>query len=545
MEGMGVVGDLFGEGKMFLPQVVKSARVMKKAVAHLEPYMEAQKKEDDTKGRMVLATVKGDVHDIGKNIVSVVLACNGYEVTDLGVMQSWDAISKAAKEKKAHFIGLSGLITPSLDEMMFNAEQMQKEGFDIPLLIGGATTSSAHTAIKIAPNYDQPVVHVIDASRVVNVCNKLLNPQTRKAFADELREQQQKARERFAAGGESEKDFLEFPKVLETTPEIDWDAAPVEKPNKLGLHTFEDYPLEEIVDYIDWSPFFWAWELKGVYPKILDSKKYGEQARELFNDGQRILKDLVENKRLTAKAVVGLWPASRVGEDVEVYDPRSGEILSTLHFLRQQKIKEGGKEREVYRSLADYIAPKHSGKQDYIGGFAVTTGHGADEYAKHFEDQNNDYDSIMVKALADRFAEAFAELMHAKVRRELWGYAADEDLSNEDLIKEKYRGIRPAPGYPACPDHTEKPVLWDLLDAEKHTGISLTESHAMYPAASVSGLYFAHPESKYFTVGKIHRDQVEDYSARKGLPVDVCEKWLSPNLGYDPKSQPAPAGAAT
>ena len=534
MDGMKVVGSLFGEGKMFLPQVVKSARVMKKAVTYLDPFMEAekdQKKGKKSRGTIVIATVKGDVHDIGKNIVSVVLGCNNYEVIDLGVMVSCEKILNTARETDADFIGLSGLITPSLDEMAHNASEMKRQGFELPLLIGGATTSKTHTAVKIAPLYPGVTCRVSDASQVAGVCGKLLNPDTRDAFAKEIKAEQEQARRRYEESRSGRATPLPLAEVRAKGPTLNWTEPPISIPSQLGLQVFDDYPLDDIVKYIDWSPFFWAWELKGVFPKILEHAKYGPQAREVYADARRLLDDILEKKTFKARAAIGLWPANRVGDDVEIYTDASRiQILTTFHFLRQQKEKTGS---DIYYCLADTIAPKDSELVDYIGAFAVTAGHGVEEYAKELENQGNDYDAIIAKALGDRLAEALAELMHKKVR-ELWGFGKDENLGTEALIKEKYRGIRPAAGYPACPDHTEKRLLFDLLEAEKNTGITLTENFAMYPASSVSGLYFGHPDARYFAVGPIGRDQVEDYAARKGMSVPELEKWLAPNLGYDP-----------
>ena len=534
MDGMKVVGNLFGAGKMFLPQVVKSARVMKKAVAYLDPFMEAEKgksKEKKSRGKIVMATVKGDVHDIGKNIVAVVLGCNNYEVIDLGVMVPCDKILKTARETDADFIGMSGLITPSLDEMAHNASEMQRQGFELPLLIGGATTSKAHTAIKIAPHYPGVTCRVADASLVAGVCGKLLNSDTRDAYVKEIKAEQERARHRYEESRSGQAAPLPLTEVRAKGPTLNWTEPPISIPSQLGLQIFEDYPLDEIAQNIDWSPLFWVWELKGVYPKILEHQKYGSQAREVYADALRLLDDIIKNKTFKAKAAIGLWPANRVGDDVEVYaDTSRIQILTTFHFLRQQKEKAGS---EIYYCLADTIAGKDSELVDYIGAFAVTAGHGVEEYADDLKSRGNDYDAIMAKALGDRLAEALAELMHKKVR-ELWGFGKNEDLTLEDIIKEKYRGIRPAAGYPACPDHTEKRLIFDLLEAEKNTGITLTENYAMYPASSVSGLYFGHPEARYFAVGPIGRDQLEDYAERKGMSVPELEKWLAPNLGYEP-----------
>jgi 5-methyltetrahydrofolate--homocysteine methyltransferase len=532
MEGMKVVGDLFGAGKMFLPQVVKSARVMKKAVAYLEPFMEAEKAKAENarnQGKFVIATVKGDVHDIGKNIVSVVLACNNYDVIDLGVMVPCEKILNTAREVKADIIGLSGLITPSLDEMVYNAAEMERQGFKIPLLIGGATTSKAHTSIKIAPQYSGVVEHVRDASLVVGVCSSLLNPEKVDKYMAEIRAEQEKQRQRYAAG-KKQRSFVSIEEARANRFKTDWNNIRIDTPGKLGVQVFNDIPLEEIVPFIDWSPLFWAWELKGVYPKIFEHKDYGPQARELFQDAQKLLKEIITNRRFRARAVIALWPANSVGDDVELYtDESRRDVLGTFHFLRQQKEKE---EDGTYYCLSDFVAPRESGRKDYIGGFAVTAGDEVEEFAETFKAKNDDYSAIMVKVLGDRFAEALAEMMHKRVRI-IWGYGEDEDLSYEDFIKEKYRGIRPAPGYPACPDHTEKSLLWSLLEAETNTGIFLTETFAMNPPSSVSGWYFAHPDSKYFHVGQIDRDQVEDYARRKNMTVEEAEKWLQPNLGYE------------
>jgi len=529
MDGMKVVGNLFGEGKMFLPQVVKSARVMKKAVAYLEPFMEDLKTgSDNTRGKFVIATVKGDVHDIGKNIVSVVLSCNNYEVIDLGVMVPCDQILNTAKDIGANVIGLSGLITPSLDEMVYNASEMERQGFDIPLLIGGATTSSAHTAIKIAPHYKGVVDHVQDASLVVGVCNDLLNPEKIGEYKNKLREKQKKQRERFEES-KLKITYVSIDEARENRFIGNWKKAKIEKPSDTGLFIFNDIELTEVVEYLDWSPFFWTWELKGSFPKILDNPDWGKQARELYKDAELLLGNIVNNKLFNPSAVIGIWPGNSVGDDVEIYsDSKRSKVLETIHFLRQQGKR---KEDQTYYCLSDFVIPKSSKKIDYIGGFVVTAGDKVDSYAEKYKRENDDYTSIMVKALGDRIAEALAEMMHKKVR-DLWGYGRKENLSNEDLIDEKYRGIRPAPGYPSCPDHTEKEILWRLLDAEKHTGVSLTETFAMSPGSSVSGFYFAHPDSRYFNLGKILKDQVKDYAKRKGVSLKQAEKWLQSNLGY-------------
>ena len=538
MAGMSVVGDLFGAGKMFLPQVVKSARVMKQAVAYLMPFMEKEKEEQglaqgEPAGRIVLATVKGDVHDIGKNIVGVVLQCNNYEVIDLGVMVPAQKILDTARERKVDIIGLSGLITPSLDEMCHVAAEMEREGFDLPLLIGGATTSRVHTAVKISPNYSRSqAIYVTDASRAVGVVSGLMSPEERpKAIA--------RVRQEYAhlvashARGQAEKSRTTLAQARANRLKLDWAAYAPPRPTFLGTREFRNYDLVELARYIDWTPFFQTWELKGQYPRILQDDKYGETARHLFDDAQAMLKQLIAEKWLKANAVVGFWPANSVGDDIELYaDETRTERVATLHTLRQQMARDGTR---ANLALADFVAPKDTGVADFLGGFAVTAGIGEEDVARRFELANDDYSKIMVKALADRLAEAFAEALHEKVRRELWAYAPDEKLSDADLIAENYAGIRPAPGYPAQPDHTEKRTLFGLLDAEKATGLKLTESYAMWPAAAVSGLYFANPESRYFGVGKIARDQVADYAARKGWTVDEAERWLGPVLNYDPK----------
>lgn len=533
MDGMKVVGDLFGSGKMFLPQVVKSARVMKKAVAYLQPFMEAEKAMTEngvhSQGKFVVATVKGDVHDIGKSIVSVVLVCNNYEVIDLGVMVPCEKILNTAREVKADIIGMSGLITPSLDEMVYNASEMERQGFKIPLLIGGATTSKAHTSIKIAPQYSSVVEHVQDASLVIEVCSNLLNPEKVGAHTAEIRADQEKQRQKYAAG-KGERKFVSIEEARVNRFKTDWKNLRIDVPKKLGLQVLDNIPLEEIVPFIDWSPLFWAWELKGVYPKIFENKDYGAQARELYQDAQKLLREIITRKRFHARAVISFWLANAVGDDIDVYtDESRKEVLGTFHFLRQQKEKDGD---GSYYCLADFVAPEDSGREDYIAGFAVTVGHEVEAFANAFKAKNDDYSAIMVKALGDRFAEALAEMMHKK-GRVIWGFGEDENLSYGDVIKEKYRGIRPAPGYPSCPDHTEKGLLWDLLDAEKNIGISLTENFAMNPPSSVSGWYFAHPESTYFHLGQIYRDQVEDYARRKDMSVEAVERWLQPNLGYE------------
>src|SRR6476620_1878684 len=538
MTGMSVVGDLFGAGKMFLPQVVNSARVMKQAVAYLMPYMEKEKEEmglaqGEPAGRILLATVKGDVHDIGKNIVGVVLQCDNYQVTDLGVMVPAQKILDTAKERKVDIIGLSGLITPSLDEMCHVAAEMEREGFDLPLLIGGATTSRVHTAVKISPNYHRSqAIYVADASRAVGVVSSLMSKEERPKVITRVREEYMRMAESYARG-QAEKHRTAIADARANRSKIGWASSTPPRPSFLGTRSFKSYNLAELARYIDWTPFFQAWELKGAYPRILKDDKYGEAARHLFDDAQARLKQLIAKKWLKANAVVGFWPANSVGDDIELYtDESRSKRLATLHTLRQQMAREGDK---ANLALADFIAPKETGLADYIGGFAVTTGIGEEDVARRFERANDDYSKIMVKALADRLAEAFAEAMHEKVRCELWAYAPTEKLSNQELIAETYAGIRPAPGYPAQPDHTEKRTLFKLLDAEKATGLKLTESCAMWPAAAVSGLYFSHPDSRYFGVGKVGRDQVEDYAARKFWPIEEAERWLGPILNYDPK----------
>jgi 5-methyltetrahydrofolate--homocysteine methyltransferase len=581
MDGMNVVGDLFGEGKMFLPQVVKSARVMKKAVAYLLPYIEAEKirhaaanpneKADgkgDNAGKILMATVKGDVHDIGKNIVGVVLGCNNYEVIDLGVMVPAEKILQAAREHKVDIIGLSGLITPSLDEMVHVAKEMERQGFKIPLLIGGATTSRIHTAVKIAPNYSGAVVHVLDASRSVPVAGKLANMKSIDEFTVEIKAEYNKLRQDHASR-QKDKNYISIEKARENRTKIDWEATKITKPAFLGNKYFHDYDLAEIARYIDWTPFFQTWQLYGKYPKIFDNPTVGAEARKLYDDANKLLAEVIEKKLLTAKAVIGFYPANAVDDDIIIYDfeettievpcdkhgvhqtlnyqlkamngsaakyapeitkKATFEIGNKIHFLRQQGQK-GANLPNI--SLSDFVAPIETGKADYIGAFAVTAGIGIEKLIEQFERDHDDYNSIMIKAIADRLAEAFAELMHERVRKEFWGYDHKERLSAEELIEEKYQGIRPAPGYPACPDHTEKRILFDLLAAESQVGIQLTESFAMYPASSVSGWYFSHPESKYFGLGKIGKDQVEEYARRKGMSVEEIERWLSPNLNYE------------
>ncbi len=538
MDGMNTVGDLFGSGKMFLPQVVKSARVMKKAVAHLVPFIEEEKLASgltSSKGKIVMATVKGDVHDIGKNIVGVVLGCNNYEVIDLGVMVPFQKILDTAVEEDVDIIGLSGLITPSLDEMVTVAKELTRQEFSIPLLIGGATTSSAHTAIKIDPEYGHPVVHVRDASRSVGVMGELMREETRDAFTGTVKADYHRLREA-RAGREDRTRLLTIEQARERREMFDWAATVAEAPSLIGTKAFEDYPLDDLIDRIDWSPFFTTWELRGRYPDILNSPKYGKEARMLFDDAQKMLRRIVEEKILTARAVIGFYPAASVGDDVELYtDDSKNRTLTTFHFLRQQNDKSRlrGEFNRNNLCLADYVAPRDSGVPDYLGGFVVTAGVGLDEFAKSLEANHDDYGSILAKSLADRLAEAFAERMHERVRLEFWGYVRNENLTNEDLIKERYQGIRPAPGYPACPDHTEKRLLFDLLDAENLAGVELTENFAMWPAASVSGFYFSHSNSRYFGVGKIGKDAVEDYAKRKSMDAATVERWLRPNLAYD------------
>ena len=537
MDGMNVVGDLFGSGKMFLPQVVKSARVMKQSVAYLQPFIEAEKTEaTGSNGKILMATVKGDVHDIGKNIVGVVLQCNNYEVVDMGVMVPSEKILETAKSEGVDVIGLSGLITPSLDEMVHVAGELERQGFDLPLLIGGATTSKAHTAVKIDPHYHRAqAIYVPDASRAVGVVARLMDDDARAKYYAETADEYETVRQR-RADRTPRGIIVPYGEAQQQGPRPDWQRYTPPVPNKLGVQVFADYPLAELVETIDWTPFFITWNLVGKYPAILEDQVVGEAARNLYQDAQHMLDVLIEGGRLKAAAVLGLWPANTVNcDDIEVYgDENRQNVVAVAHHLRQQVRKS--KDNEPLLSLADFIAPKSSGKPDYIGGFAVTAGIGADELAREYEAAGDDYNAIMVKALADRLAESFAEHMHRRVRTELWGYAPDESLSNEALIREKYRGIRPAPGYPACPDHSEKITLFDLLDVEKNIGIKLTESQAMHPAASVSGWYFSHPDSRYFNVGKVHRDQVESLAARKKITLEVLERQLAPVLGYEPGS---------
>ena len=554
MAGMNGVGDLFGSGKMFLPQVVKSARVMKKAVAHLLPFMEAEKKASgriQAQGRILMATVKGDVHDIGKNIVGVVLGCNNYEVIDLGVMVPCEKILATAREQQVDMIGLSGLITPSLDEMAHVAKEMEREGFKLPLLIGGATTSKAHTAVKIAPGYSQPVIHVLDASRAVPVVGSLISAQQKPVFVETIRSEYDRIRAQHA--GQQAK-LISLQEARTRAPKPNYDDLP--KPDFAGVHVLAaDAPpgithhpspiiLTDLVPFIDWSPFFHTWELRGRYPAILNHERHGEEARKLFADAQELLQRMVSQNLIVPRGIYGLFPANRVGDDVELYtDESRTNVLTTFHFLRQQIEKTGSPNW----CLADFVAPKRNDASrithhDHLGAFAVTSGHGVDELVKKFKADHDDYNAIMAEALADRLAEAFAEYLHKRVRQE-WGYGKGEKLSHEELIDEKYRGIRPAAGYPACPDHTEKGILWELLEVERNAGIKLTENYAMWPASSVSGLYFAHPESKYFAVGKLGRDQVIDYHVRKGMPLEEVEKWLGPYLNYNPAEQQFPANA--
>lgn len=526
MTGMGVVGDLFGSGKMFLPQVVKSARVMKKAVAYLQPFIEAEKDGSrPANGKVLMATVKGDVHDIGKNIVSVVLGCNNYEIVDLGVMVPAEKIIQAAIDHNVDVIGLSGLITPSLDEMVYIAQELERQNLNFPLLIGGATTSKAHTAVKIDLKYKNAVVHVNDASRAVNVVSSLLGDRN-KEYVDDLKSEYSEFRERFL-NRQVDKEYVSIEDARRDKFKIDWENEEIFTPNQLGIQVFENQDLNELVPFIDWSPFFRSWDLHGKYPNIFDDEVVGAQAKELFKDAQVILKRILDEKSLTAKAIFGIFKAnSDENDDVLIFD-ENNQPQSKFITLRQQLQKSKGKE---YLALSDFIAPQSSGKTDYVGAFCVTTGFGTDELSEEYEKANDDYNAIMVKALADRFAEAYAEFLHKKVRTEYWGYANQENLSNEDLIAEKYKGIRPAPGYPACPDHLEKHAIWDLLKVEENIGVYLTESLAMFPTAAVSGYYFGSPHAKYFGLGKITEDQLKDYSKRKGISLQEARKWLSPNL---------------
>tara|TARA_R110002096_G_scaffold21494_4_gene69731 strand:- start:3744 stop:6377 length:2634 start_codon:yes stop_codon:yes gene_type:complete len=530
MAGMNVVGDLFGSGQMFLPQVVKSARVMKQAVAHLLPFIEAEKEKSggvSTKGKILMATVKGDVHDIGKNIVGVVLQCNNYEIVDLGVMVPYDRILKTAIEEKVDIIGLSGLITPSLEEMAQVAEEMQRQEFTIPLMIGGATTSKIHTAVKIAPHYEEPVIHVLDASRAVGVASNLLSNTLKKDYVTQVANEYQDMRDRHARGSKKD-NRVTIQQARDNKFPIDWTGYEAPKPGFLGQKSFDDYDLGKLVDRIDWTPFFRTWELAGNYPKILTDNVVGETATNLFRDAEAMLRRIVDEKWLRARASIGFWPAQSVGDDVELYSSEDrAEVLLQVPFLRQQMKKREG---SFNMCLADFIAPKDSGVTDYMGGFVVTAGIGIEEKLKEFQATHDDYNDILLKSLADRLAEAFAEHMHECVRKEHWGYAAGESLSNAELIKEKYAGIRPAPGYPACPDHTTKPALFDLLDAPNQAGVTLTDSMAMLPVSSVSGYYFSHAQSQYFGLGKMGMDQLEDYAARRGIEITIAKRWLASNL---------------
>ena len=547
MAGMNVVGDLFGSGKMFLPQVVKSARVMKQAVAYLLPYMDEEKRKNGTgerssAGKILMATVKGDVHDIGKNIVGVVLACNNYEIIDLGVMVPAAKILATAREENVDAIGLSGLITPSLDEMCFVAAEMEREGFELPLLIGGATTSRVHTAVKIHPNYAKgQAVYVTDASRAVGVVQALLSTEARGAYIDTVRAEYGKVAEAHRRS-EADKQRLPLAKARANAFKTDWSGYTPPRPLFTGTRVFRTYDVGELVPYIDWTPFFQTWEMRGRYPAILDDEKQGDAARQLFDDAQAMLARVVEERWFDPKGIIGFWPANSVGEDINLYTGESRvENLATFYTLRQQLLRRDGRPN---LALADFVAPVESGKPDYIGAFVVTSGAREDKISKRFAKANDDYGSILVKALADRLAEAFAERMHERVRREFWAYAPDEILTNDERINETYRGIRPAPGYPAQPDHTEKATLFRLLEAERRIGVTLTESYAMWPGSSVSGLYLAHPESHYFGVAKIERDQVEDYARRKGMNIAEVERWLAPVLNYDPAALAEAAAAA-
>jgi len=532
MDGMNIVGDLFGSGKMFLPQVVKSARVMKKAVAYLQPFFDAEKTSStaSAKGKILMATVKGDVHDIGKNIVGVVLQCNNYEVVDIGVMVPCEKILAAAEEHNCDVIGLSGLITPSLDEMCHVAAEMERLGIDKPLLIGGATTSKVHTAVKIAPKFEKSVIYVPDASRVIGVVAELLSDDRKTAYAADVRSEYDDIRERHA-GRKKRTNFLQIAEARNRAYPIEWNSYEPPKPEFLGRKAFLDYPLEKLIERIDWTPFFMTWDLHGKFPKILKDKVVGEQATELYENALAMLDELVAGKQLTANGVIGFWPANQVGsDDVEVYaDESREELLHTFRFLRQQNDKGNGTSNMC---LADFVAPKSTGKTDWLGMFAVTTGVGIEKLKEKYLADHDDYNMILCESLADRLAEAFAEHMHERVRKDIWGTTPDEELSNEDLVMEKYAGIRPAPGYPACPDHTEKGDLFRLLAPENDAGISLTESYAMMPGAAVSGFYFGHPESKYFGIGRVDQDQIEDYATRKGMTLAEAERWLAPILGY-------------
>jgi len=532
MAGMNIVGDLFGEGKMFLPQVVKSARVMKKAVAVLLPYIEQEKQQSGSKstsaGKILLATVKGDVHDIGKNIVGVVLQCNNFEIIDLGVMVPAEKILKVAENENVDLIGLSGLITPSLEEMVHVAREMKRKGMDIPLLIGGATTSILHTAVKIEPMYNGATVYVVDASKSVGVTSNLLSKNDKQSFVDKTRDEYAQVREKYQ---EKQRKLVPFELAKSNKIDINWNKKSIYKPQFTGTKVFEGYSLDEIAKYIDWSFFFHAWEIKGRYPAVFEHPERGEEAKKLFADGQEMLQKIISEKMLSANAIIGFYPANSIGDSIELYkEENRNEQLEVFHHLRQQTEKDSNRAYDYFLSLADYIAPKESELTDHIGGFAVTAGIGVEKWVEKYEAEHDDYNAIMIKIIADRLAEAFAELMHERVRKEFWGYAANEDLNLNDLIKGKYRGIRPAIGYPACPEHSEKQVLFDLMDVENKTGISLTESFAMYPAASVSGFYFAHSQSKYFNLGKIDDEQLADYAKRKDISLELATKYLSVNL---------------
>ncbi|MCF6182973.1 vitamin B12 dependent-methionine synthase activation domain-containing protein, partial [Lutibacter sp.] len=528
MTGMNVVGDLFGSGKMFLPQVVKSARVMKKAVAYLLPFIEVDKGEiSKSNGKILLATVKGDVHDIGKNIVGVVLGCNNYDILDLGVMVAPEKIIETAKSQKVDIIGLSGLITPSLDEMVYLAKEMERQNFEVPLLIGGATTSKAHTAVKIDPQYKNAVVHVHDASRAVTVVGDLLNKRSNQKYIGDIKDDYVKVRKGFL-NRSKQKEYVRLDEARKNKFKIDWNSTKISTPNFIGTHVIDNFDLSKLLDYIDWSPFFRAWELHGKYPAILTDKVVGEEATNLFADANVLLQKILDEKLLKAKAVFGIFPANAVEDTIEVYKNESRKEIQTKFITLRQQLKK--KEGTPFKSLSDFIAPKSTKVKDYIGTFCVSTGFGTAELATEFEKNMDDYNSIMVKALADRLAEAFAEYIHQEVRKKYWGYANTEELSNIDLIKENYKGIRPAPGYPACPDHTEKTTIWKLLQVEDKIGVKLTESLAMWPAASVSGYYFANENAKYFGVGKITEEQVKDFAKQKNMDIETAKNWLRPNL---------------
>lgn len=532
MDGMNVVGDLFGAGEMFLPQVVKSARVMKQAVAHLNPFIEAEKTEIKSNGKILLATVKGDVHDIGKNIVGVVLQCNNYEIIDLGVMVSSEAILRVAKEEKCDIIGLSGLITPSLDEMVHVAKEMKRLNYELPLLIGGATTSKAHTAVKIEPQYEHPVVYVSNASRSVSIVSALLSDELRPAFMERQKDEYTRVRERHYKKG-PRSTLVPLEDARANAAPISFEDYTPTKPKNLGVTILDSIDLNIVRKYIDWTPFFMTWQLSGKYPLILKHEVVGEEATNLFNDANAMLDDVINSGKLTAKAVFGLFPAHREKDDLVLFTNEARTTkLNKFHQLRQQSKKPAG---QYNRCLSDYVADEASGIKDYVGAFAVSAGFGVDEIVKAFDANHDDYNSILAKAIADRLAEATAEYLHEKVRKEYWGYASDENLVNDDLIREKYQGIRPAPGYPACPEHTEKGLLWELLDVENNIGMKLTSSYAMWPGAAVSGFYFAHPEAKYFAVAKVAKDQVEDYAIRKEMTMPQAERWLSANLDYEPE----------